>query len=431
MLNLTPQDEKLQEIVTLVGEKADRYEAMLTKYNEIKDLDLLSMQTELAQLPKEFQNAPMFVNLRNKHFPKTDSSGKEIVFMCGYTEREWTPDSLKEGIGGSEEAIIHLSRNLAAAGYDVTVYNNCGHETQVFDGVTYKPFYTWNYRDKTDTIILWRHPKLADYDINANKILLDLHDVISPHEFTEKRLKKIDHVFVKSEFHKSLFPNVPSEKFVVIQNGINYNSLQVKVKRDPMLIVNTSSPDRSLSSLIRIFSKIKEQVPEAKCKWAYGWGVYDTVHKDNPEVMEWKRRMIQEMEAAGIENLDRVSHEEVAKLYNQAHVFLYPTEFAEIDCISARKAQAGGAVPITTDFAALKETVRHGVKLKSPKNKDNWNAPGQFDFGVSDPKLEEKFVDAVVAELRTGYTKDREMADDMKQFDWVEISKVWEHYAKN
>lgn len=430
MLEITPKDNKLKEIVTLVGEKAAKYEQMLEHYQEIKDMDKLEMKFALANLPKEFQNAPMFLNLRNKYFPKTESSGKEVVFFCGYTEREWDPSALKEGIGGSEEAVIHLSKQLAKKGYDVTVYNNCGHETKKFDGVTYKPFYSFNYRDKTDTVILWRHPKIADYKINASKVILDLHDVIAPAELTEKRLELIDHIFVKSEFHKSLFPNVPDDKFVVVPNGIDWKSLQMPIKRDPYLLINTSSPDRSLSTVVRLFKRIKERVPKAKMKWAYGWGVYDVVHKDSPDVMSWKEEQIKGMQEAGIENLDRISHQEVHKLYNQGRIFFYPTEFAEIDCISARKAQAGGAIPVTTNFAALNETVRHGVKIKSQKNKDNWNKPGQFDFGVSDSTMEDKLVDAVVAELKTEMLDEKEMRADMKQFDWAQIVKTWEKYVK-
>lgn len=428
MLEITPKDEKLKEIVELVGKKAKKYEQMLEKYNKIKDMDKLGMQTALAKLPKEFQNAPMFVNLRNKNFPKTESSGKEVVFMCGYTEREWTPDSLKDGIGGSEEAVIHLSKQMADAGYDVTVYNNCGHETKKFGKVTYKPFFTFNYRDKTDTVILWRHPKLADYDINCKTLLLDLHDVISPSELTEKRLEKIDKIFVKSQFHRSLFLDVNDDKFVIVPNGIDWESLQLEEKRDPYLMINTSSPDRSLASYIRCFKRIKEQVPEATAKWAYGWGVYDTVHKDNPEIMQWKEDQMKAMEEAGIENLDRISHKEIAKLNNQAGIFFYPTEFAEIDCISARKAQACGCYVISSDFAALNETVRHGKKIPSDKTKDTWCAPGQYDFSV-DQEMEDLFVEEVVKALKEKTTPPDEMRDDMKQFDWSEISKTWIKYA--
>lgn len=425
MMKITPKDEQLKKIVNLMSEKAAKYEKMLKRYNKIKEMEPMSMKLALESLPDDFKCAPMFVNLKNKHFPKTESSGKEVVFMCGYTERVWNPNSLKEGIGGSEEAVIHLSKRMADAGYDVTVYNNCGHKEQKFGKVTYKPFYTFNYRDKTDTLILWRHPKLADYPLNAKKVILDLHDVISPGELNDKRLKKIDHIFVKSKFHRSLFPKVPDEKFVIVPNGIEWKTLQKKGKRDPYLLINTSSPDRSLSTLIRLFKRVKEKVPEAKCKWAYGWGVFDTVHQNSPEIMAWKEEQIKGMEEAGIENLDRISHQEIAELNGQARIFAYPTEFAEIDCISARKAQAAGVMPITTDFAALTETVRHGVKIKSAKTKDDWCAPGQFDFGFTDPVMEEKWVDAVVAELRSQMIEDKEMKEDMKQFDWDEIVKIW------
>jgi len=429
MLQITPKDEKLKEIVGLIKEKADKYEEMLQKYNEIKEMDKLEMKIALNELPCEFKNAPMFVNLRNKNFIKTESTGKEVVFMCGFTEREWDADSLKDGIGGSEEAVIHLSKQFADAGYDVTVYNNCGHEDKEFDGVTYKPFFSFNYRDKTDTIILWRHPKLADYELNADKVILDLHDVLPPQELNEKRVKKIDHIFVKSEFHKSLFPNVADEKFVVVPNGIDWDSLQLEEERDPYLIVNTSSPDRSLASFIRCFKRIKKEVPEAKAKWAYGWGVYDTVHKSNAEIMQWKVDQLEAMTEAGVENLDRISHSEIAKLMNQSSIFFYPTEFAEIDCISARKAQACGAYPITSDFAALNETVKVGTKIHSEKTKDNWCEPGQFDFSVS-AEMEDQFVEAVVNALKNPPKEDK-MREAVKYADWPEVAKTWIKHAKD
>lgn len=431
MLEITPKDERLKEIVALMKQKSDVYNKMLKEYERMKNMDKMELGLALAKLPDEFKNAPMFINLRNKNFIKTETTGKEIAFMCAYTEREWNPESLNEGIGGSEEAVIHLAKAFAKRGYDVTVYNNCGHTEKKFDGVLYKPFYAFNYRDKMDTLILWRHPKLADYDLNAKKVILDLHDVINPNELTESRLKKIDHIFVKSNFHRDLFPNVPDEKFVVVPNGIKYQDLQLKVERDPMLLVNTSSPDRSLSTLIRLFKRVKERVPEAKCKWAYGWGVFDVVHKDSPEIMEWKENIVKGMEDAGIENLGRVSHKEVHNLYNQARIFAYPTEFAEIDCISARKAQAGGALPVTTDFAALNETVINGVKIKSHKTKDDWCLPGQYDFGFTDKEMEDKWVEAVVCELKTKMQEDNDMRKEMKQFDWKNIADKWEAYAKN
>jgi tetratricopeptide (TPR) repeat protein len=429
MLEITPRDEQLKNIVNLMEQKAEQQEEMLELYAKIKEMDLISMKQALDDLPYEFKAHPMFCNLRNVNFPKTTSSGKEVAIMCAYTESEWTPETaVTKGVGGSEEAVIHLSKRLAKRGYEVTVYNNCGHTEQEFDGVKYKPFWEFNYRDKMDTLILWRHPKLLDYDINAEKILLDLHDVISPGELNEKRVKKIDKIFVKSKFHQSLFPDVPKEKFVVVPNGLVVSDFDKQVERDPYLLVNTSSPDRSLSTLLRLFRKVKKEVPEAKLEWAYGWGVYEVVHRDNPLAMKMKDDLEKQMEEMdGVTNLGRISHGDVAEMYMRGNIFAYPTEFAEIDCISARKAQLAGCFPVTTDFSALNETVQHGVKLHSKKTKDNWCQPYQFDFAMNDKAMEKKWVEAVVKEMKNPTPRD-EMMDWAKQFDWDKITDVWQKY---
>jgi len=311
-------------------------------------------------------------------------------------------------------------------GYEVTVYNNCGHEAKVYDGVTYKPFWEWNYRDKQDVVILWRSPIMCDYEINADKVFIDLHDVIKEGEFNEKRLSRIDKIFVKTDFHRSLFPNITDDMFAVIPNGIDPEPFKGEHKKDPYLIINTSSPDRSISAFIEGFKKVKEQVPEAKAKWAYGWGIFDIVHGNDQQVMKWKNDIEKQIEETdGLEALGRISHGEVAKLYNEATVFGYPTEFAEIHCISAVKAQAAGAIPVTTDFAALNETVQHGFKIHSDKNKDNWCPPYKHDFSLENNI--DKWVDTVVKTLKGEYNVDinnmREWAVDT--YDWDKIAKLW------
>ena len=57
-----------------------------------------------------------------------------------------------------------------------------------------------------------------------------------------------------------------------------------------------------------------------------------------------------EMNEAGIEMLGKLTQAEVGKLYQRASILAYPTECAEIDCISVRKAQAAGCLPVVTDF---------------------------------------------------------------------------------
>src|SRR5438105_6186006 len=88
---------------------------------------------------------------RNKKYLKRTSSGKDLVIYCGHTEHQWSPAA--SGYGGSEEAVIHLSRELAKLGWNVTVYNNCGHKPVADGDVVYRPFWDFNPRDKQDVAV--------------------------------------------------------------------------------------------------------------------------------------------------------------------------------------------------------------------------------------------------------------------------------------
>jgi len=446
-----PSNKGLKEKVKIVRIEADKFNKVAKLIKKLRKMtDKAKIRKALDKIDVDMQSHPAICNLRNNLFIKEESSGKDLVFYCGYTERVWTPESMKEGIGGSEEAIIHLAQGLADKGWNVTVYNNCGHkerkfidDTEILKGgiaeveierfknvkpVTYKPFWAWNYRDKQDVVVVWRRCMALDYAINAKKIFLDLHDTIPEAELNEKRMHKVTGIFVKSKFHRSLFPKVHDSKFIVVPNGIVSETFEGGHKKDPMLMVNTSSPDRSLTALVECFREVKKQVPEAKCKWCYGWGVWDTVNSSDTEKTEWKANMKKQLKEAGIEELGMISHEEVAKLYKKATILAYPSEFAEIDCISLSKALASGTIPITTNFAAMGEKSSYGgCYIKSHKTKDNWCKPNQFDFSMETGK--DKWVKEAVKVLKGNKVKiDRYKV--LKDFSWDSILDRWNNKLK-
>lgn len=425
-LKINPNNEQMKLIV-------DEMKKELTKAKEINDLvtklenekDDEKVKKIVDRLPKEKRSHPGICFVYNQRFCKTGTSGKDVVFYCGYTEHEWSPTLFrKKGFGGSEEAIIHLSKKFAAEGYNVEVYANIGTERIKDSGVLWKPFWEFNPRDAVDHLFLWRSPRMCDYDLNARNIYIDLHDVISPGEFTKKRLAKIKKVFVKTKFHKSLFPTIPEDKFVVIPNGINTSDFASETK-DQMLIINTSSPDRSMLATTEVFRRVKEIIPEAKLEWAYGWDIFDNAHANDKKMLEWKENLVSKMNAAGVTQLGKIPQHEIAKLYEKANIFLYPTEFAEIDCISAKKAQLAGCQVICTDFAALEESVQEGVKIHSEKNKDNWCLPYQISFAVEDEKMIQVFVDKTVEALKKDIIIRDKAKEWGKTFDWSIVSRKW------
>lgn len=441
-LKIYPENETIKIYVEDMKKERDRLEKVLLKAKELEDVtDKELLRKELDSLDDDLKSHPAINIIRNRNFIRETSSGKDIAYYCGMTDHEWNPELFKtKGFGGSEEAVINLSKEWAKKGYNVTVYNNCGPQEITADGVNYKPFWTFNSRDKWDYLIIWRHPKLLDYELNADHIYVDMHDVIQDGEFNQKRLDKIEKVFIKTQFHRSLFPSIPDTKIEIIPNGIDFNLFKVleeqelankkdgkerSVWKDQYLIVNTSSPDRSMDVMPKLFRMIKEKVPQAQMKWAYGWNTFDETYRGDSKMMEWRTNLQKEIEEAGIECLGKIPQSECAKLYLEGNILAYPSEFAEIDCISVKKAQACGCVPVTTDFGAFNESVQYGVKIHSDKTKDTWCPPFTHSFGIKDEKQQQEWVDAVVEQLQKPIDDRVDMKNWAKQFSWDLIADKW------
>lgn len=145
---------------------------------------------------------------------------KSIVYYCGQSFEDWSDKSKDKGLGGSETAVVELSREWVKQGYQVTVYANCGADEGVRDGVTYKHWATLNWNDTFDTFIVWRNPGIFDMNIKANRILYDAHDIESNLNWTPARVERLTKAFFKSAWHRSNVPNIPDEKAAIIHNGI-------------------------------------------------------------------------------------------------------------------------------------------------------------------------------------------------------------------
>lgn len=422
-LKIYPNDEHLKK---MVAEGTAETKLLAKALTQVKKLSVITDKDKiakaLAKLPPDMQSHPAVAVIRNQHFIKTESTGRDLVYYCGNTVHQWY-DGSKGFIGGSEEAVINLSREFASKGWNVTVYNNCGHKPITVNGVTYRPFWEFNYRDKQDVMILWRWAKPLDAEINATKIYIDLHDVPLEGEFTEKRLAKLTKILVKTQFHRSFLPNIPGDKIAIIPNGMAFDTIASNppIEKDPYLIINTSSPDRSMDVLPTLFKEVKKRVPQARMQWAYGWDIFKQSYAADPKKMAWMQQVNKDMEESGIENLGRLSQEEIGKLYQKASILAYPTEFAEIDCISVKKAQAAGCYPVATDFGALDESIAWGAKVHSEKTKDTWAKPYQFHFGLEDATAQKEWIDACVKAL----TEPHAQHPSLHKYSWNSVANQW------
>lgn len=151
--------------------------------------------------------------------PKTWSD-KSIVFLCGEGYESWGAHTLDKGMGGSEEAIVYLSREMAKLGYEVTIYGAV--DDKMIDGegtneaVVYLPWYELDRRDNFNIFVAWRAPEFTEY-ITAKVKIVDVHDVLQPG--IVKDYPDVTY-FVKSLYHRNLYPKLADDKFRVIGNGI-------------------------------------------------------------------------------------------------------------------------------------------------------------------------------------------------------------------
>lgn len=361
-------------------------------------------------LPPEMQLDPGLRETRRKVIPPKKWPKKSIVFYCGQGFETWGPDTLEKGMGGSEEAIVYLSRELANQGWEVTVYN--GREKSYDDnGITYLPHTEFNPDDEFDVLVAWRTPSLHRiFNTKARVRAVDLHDM---GEVSKEDAEYVDKFFVKSKYHLEQ-TKVPVDKAVVISNGIVPEQLEAEVTRNPTQVIYGSSADRGLEYLLNMWPEVKLQVPEAELVWAYGWNTFDKAHAKNPQMMKWKWEMVRKMADVGCKALGRLSHEELGLEFLASGVWAYPTDFEEINCITAIKAGKAGCTPITTGYAALQETV-----LEEQEN---------IGKTINVPARQEKFINRLVDALQNPRTE-AERAEYAKKYDvfaWENISKDWD-----
>lgn len=177
-----------------------------------------------------------------------------------------------------------------------------------------------------------------------------------------------------------------------------------------------SSYDRGLECLLGMWLKIREQVPDATLDIYYGWDSFDKANKGNTERMRWKWGIIKklhELKAHGVTEHGRVSHEELAQKMKEIQVWAYPTEFTEIHCITALKAQEAGCYPIVTEVAALKETVINGYLVKT-------------DDIYSNETAQNEFIGAVVRTFASSTGNPLYRTDlSVPNRYWSDVAKVW------
>lgn len=353
---------------------------------------------------------------------------KDIGIYVGRAYERWTPETVKKtGIGGSEEMCIYMADALQKLGNDVTVYNHCGVLEGNYDGVEYVDYRNFDYEKEHDVLIIERVPQMFQNRLKGKRQYLWLHDT-QYGELPKKMFTMADRVFVLSEAHKQVlqdFYHLPEDVYWLTRNGVRLDHIEKgrkrAGKRNPYGLMYASSYDRGLDFLLDIFPEIKKQVPEATLDVFYGWNTYKKrmemlLKQGNPEGKKLKMlydKINKGLKQEGVNHHGRVNQITLTQKHFENSIWLYPTEFYEISCITAMRSQLCGTVPVCSDYAALSETVEWGHKAPMPR----------------DPKA---FIDTTVDLLQNqdSLEKEREimMENAPAAFDIKSLAKEWDKF---
>lgn len=168
---------------------------------------------------------------------------------------------------------------------------------------------------------------------------------------------------------------------------------------------------RGLECLLDMWPKIRESVPDATLDVYYGWESWLALQGED-DFYERMERKFEELADSGVTVHGRVSHQELADAMRSIQVWAYPTEFTEIHCITALKAQEAGCYPVTTNVGALAETVQCGDKINTKRI-------------YTDTYKQGKFIQAVVQALKEGRT-----GVGVPNTDWSDVAKQWDAVIK-
>lgn len=382
----------------------------------LRERDTKKIQSLFDTIPEELKNHEVLLRLKHQHLPSKKWGDNEIAIFCGQAWEDWAAPSILKGIGGSEEAVVYLSQELAAKGYKVTVFNSCGDLEGTYANVTYKPYHAFNPYDDYSILIAWRLSIFGNKMLKAKRKIVWLHDVPIEGMFPKQEVDTYDKIVVLSKFHKSLLPDyIPEDKIFVSRNGINQRDFEPKeqFERNPKRIIYTSSYDRGIEHLLQEWGNIRKEVPDAELHLFYGWDTYLKMMKQGRRPKEFYDHMCSLMKLDGVYEHGRIGHKQLVKEFFKSAIFAYPSHFEEISCISAMKAQACGCIPLVTNYAALKETVVAGIKIEGKAGDGDTNYRFRDEL-VSILKDKER-----QKELRLEVWKHR------KEFSWKDVADKW------
>lgn len=370
----------------------------------------------------------------------------------------------KRGLGGSESAVILMSRELAQLGFDVTVFNDCFSDDAnpgVYDGVKYVPISQLELYTRFDFVIGSRSvasfapeeikhqfkwadklPNLERVVMNSGYRILWMHDtfcdgdtLIEPFVMSNR----IHEIFTLSDFHTTYVTNcdhgnrrnfeVLKNRVFQTRNGITSYLDWVDVKdKDPDLFVFNASISKGMIPLIeRVWPRVKQQIPQAKLKVIGGYYRFREDHGPDEQEMRF-HAMVQHYNAVNphldVEFTGIIKQSEIAEILAKSSYMIYPAAFPETFGISSLEALNYNTPLITCQFGALEETAIDAASYKIPYAIE----PNSLFPNINTDQQVDKFVGLVLYAYHNKYLHQQKMyaCNQVKDIcTWATVALQW------
>jgi len=266
-------------------------------------------------------------------------------------------------LGGSETIGLQMARTLKQQGHEVIVFSNCEREGD-YNGVQYlnvSRFPEWAIYTPHDITIVQRDPQAFSFRINSKLHILWSHD-LALNRFTplvRGTLWNVDQVWVLSEFMKDQYKEVyklPDEAFKVTRNGIDRYLLPAPrplEQRDRNKVIYTARPERGMDIVLeKTFPRLLEKLPNLK--------LYLAGYDNRVQHLAGLYNKIDNLIAGlgdKVVHLGALRKEDLYEHYRTSMLYLYPSDFEEISCITAMECMAVGLPMVGSFRAALPETL--------------------------------------------------------------------------
>ena len=347
---------------------------------------------------------------------KEVESPYDIVYMAGGFSPKWDPTD--PALGGSEQAVMHLSACWAAQGKKVAVYGEVPEMR--YKGVDYIDWKKFPFDQQHKTVILWRLFGLmtaGPFPLKAKQVILDLHEGAIHKQFVEYWFRfgdKVNKIMFRSNHHKDTFvkhthAKLTPERFAIIPNGIRIEEFSRNVDavvRNPYRLCFCADYVRGLVPILQyMWPTIYKAEPRAELHCYSGM---EHIEKANPG---WSQTITPLLAQPGVMHHGRQPMDVIIREKYMSNFHLYVTNIDESDCISIRESLVTGAIPLISASSVFKE--RDGIHFEF----DDQNINSYIHIGMK------------IVEFMRDLGKMNHMREQLKGsqtlVSWSKVSEDW------